>query len=468
MTQDGVPAISLAVWRDGKIIWEEGFGWADRENRVTATEHTMFCLASLSKTMTAAAVMTLVQAGKMQLDAPINDYLGDDKLRSPFGDARGATVRRVANHSSGLPAADQFFYGGEAAQLPSMSQTIQRYGFLEAPPGERFEYSNLGYGILGHAAAHAAGKSYTDLMRENVFLPLGMTHSSVDVPPELQQYQAQRYDYTGKRIPYYWSAEPASASVYASAHDLARFGMALLGNRLDDQQEILTQAARDQMVSAPYRESATVGYGLGLEILEHGGYRMIQHGGSTSGVRSILTVVPAENFGVVVLANKDTQIHTEIRDAVFKAMLSNWREPEPKPKASAAAGKAEQPGFRPDAAWQGTWRGTVHTYEGELPMELRIQPSGDVHVRVGIEAMPSRSNAQLMSLLDHIEFKDGVLTGRALSQIQNSDTKRSPHTVSLALKLRGKTLSGRVSAVSLYDGLWIYNLPYWTELTRSR
>src|ERR1700733_13074436 len=110
------PSISVAVAQHGKIIWEEGFGWANREERIPATENTMYSLASISKTMTATGLMTLVQAGKIDLDKPINDYLGDAKVAARIGDANDATVRRVANHSSGLPFHYQFFYSNEPYQ----------------------------------------------------------------------------------------------------------------------------------------------------------------------------------------------------------------------------------------------------------------------------------------------------------------------------------------------------------------
>src|SRR5712692_1718146 len=109
LAKSHMPSIAVAVAHDGKIIWEEGFGWADREKRIQATEHTMYPLASISKPITATGLMVLVQAGKIDLDRPINDYLGSAKVRARVGDAAQATVRRVANHTSGLPLHYQFF-----------------------------------------------------------------------------------------------------------------------------------------------------------------------------------------------------------------------------------------------------------------------------------------------------------------------------------------------------------------------
>src|SRR3954453_12374168 len=114
LQETNVPSISVAVVRDGKIVWEEGFGWADRENRVQASEHTLYSVASVSKPITATGLMVLVERKQIDLDKPINDYLGNAKLVARVGDAAGATVRRVANHSSGLPLHYQFFYADQS------------------------------------------------------------------------------------------------------------------------------------------------------------------------------------------------------------------------------------------------------------------------------------------------------------------------------------------------------------------
>jgi len=136
LTADQVPSISVAVARDGRIVWEEGFGWADREKSVAANEHTMYSLASITKPFTATGLMTLVEQKRIDLDRPINQYLGNAKLRARVGNADDATVRRVANHTSGLPFHYQFFYEDEPYRPPSMDETILRYGNLVTIPGK--------------------------------------------------------------------------------------------------------------------------------------------------------------------------------------------------------------------------------------------------------------------------------------------------------------------------------------------
>ncbi|MDQ2732876.1 MAG: beta-lactamase family protein, partial [Armatimonadota bacterium] len=107
------PGLAVAVAQEGKILWEDGFGWADWERGIPASPHTLWSLASITKPVTTTALMRLVQAGKIDLDKPIDDYLPGVKLTAWVGSSREATVRRVASHTAGLPLHFQFFYADE-------------------------------------------------------------------------------------------------------------------------------------------------------------------------------------------------------------------------------------------------------------------------------------------------------------------------------------------------------------------
>ena len=192
-----LPSVAVAVARDGRIIWEEAFGWADVEKRIPAMPHTMYSLASISKPITATGLMILKERGRIELDRPINEYLGEAKITAHVGNPADATVRRVANHTAGLPLHYQFFYEDEPYRAPSRDETIRRYGACVTAPGEHYQYSNLGYGILDHVITRVSGLSYADFMREEVFLPLGLTHTSVNIGPGLEKHQAVRYRIDG-------------------------------------------------------------------------------------------------------------------------------------------------------------------------------------------------------------------------------------------------------------------------------
>ena len=113
LKQGVTPSLAVVVSRKDEILWEEAFGWADRERGIRATPHTMYSLASVTKPMTATALMILVERGAIDLDRPMNDYLGEARLKVRVGEPQDVTVRRVANHTAGLPLHHHFFPNDE-------------------------------------------------------------------------------------------------------------------------------------------------------------------------------------------------------------------------------------------------------------------------------------------------------------------------------------------------------------------
>jgi CubicO group peptidase (beta-lactamase class C family) len=427
-----VPSVAVAVAKGDRILWEAGFGWADREGRIPATAHTMYSLASISKPLTATALMTLVKAGKISLDKPINDYLGSAKLDARIGDANEATVRRVANHSSGLPEHYQFFYENEPWHRPSIDETILRYGLLMTPPGEHYQYSNLGYGILSSVISRISGRAFADYMREEVFLPLGMTHSSVGVEPSLSAYVAVRYGRDGLPIPQYETTHDGASAIYASAHDLIRFGMFHLKAHLSDQTAILSDEMIDAMHAPTVSEGDDKGYGVGWETRPVSGYLLLMHDGDMPGVRTELRLVPSERLVVVVLCNAEDRLAPIVADEIMQAMLRKWKSPN-------ASASIPRPAFVPPPELIGVWKGDISTFASKIPITVRVRDSGDVQVEMA---------DQLSSLLNFARFTpDGFLRGITTGDLGIEDAARRPYVLGLNLKLRnGHVLNGAVTA----------------------
>jgi CubicO group peptidase (beta-lactamase class C family) len=218
LDQDDAPSLAVAVARDGAMLWAAGFGYADRERRVPATPDTRYSLASVTKPLTATGLMRLVERGLIDLDRPVGDYLPDTPLTLRAGAPGAVTVRRVASHMAGLPVHHHFFVEGERSP-PPIAETIRRYGQILLPPGQRFRYSNLGYGLLGHIGARLTGQSYAAFMHAEVFAPLGMTRTSVGVGPDERHDYAVRYGTDGSRLPYYTFDHDGASAVFSSARD---------------------------------------------------------------------------------------------------------------------------------------------------------------------------------------------------------------------------------------------------------
>lgn len=276
-------------------------------------------------------------------------------------------------------------------------------------------------------------------MRQAVFLKLGLTHTSVGVGTGLEKFQAIRYDPSGLPIPPYDFDHPAASAVYSSAHDLVRFGMFHLEDHLPDEAPILTDASIDAMHQATMKISDNDGYGIGWFIEDRPeGYHLVSHTGGMPGVATILTLVPSEDLVVVVLVNQlNRAAVADISEAIFKVLLPKLQATLP-PPSTAPPPSPSAPPFTPGPDLLGTWKGTLHTYQKDLPVTLKFLPSADVKVQLADE---------LESLLDHVQFKDGWLSGEAWGDVGTDDAKRHHvDTLLFSLKLRGNHLNGAVTA----------------------
>jgi CubicO group peptidase (beta-lactamase class C family) len=415
----GTPSIAVAVAKDGRVLWEQGFGWADRERRVAATPHTPYSIASINKSITSTAVMALSERGKIDLDAPIETYLGGIRLTGHAGDTREVTARRIMAHSAGLPTHYRMLFAAD--RMPSREETLGRYGIVVYPPGKQFEYSNLGYRALDVAIANVSGQSYGDFLRREVFAPLGMTRSALGVDPAWAAEAATRYDDDGKPLLAYSSDHPGSGDVYASAHDMLRFGMFHVGTLRG---AVLSAESRRAM----QRDASPteVQWGLGWQLSTDRGYRLVEHGGGQPGVSTHLAMYPDEKLVIVVMANRAAWVQRVAR-RIASTML-------PRDRAPAAPEVAPPP--LPDLA--GRWVGTVTTYEGKEPISLSVQPQGDMHVSLG--------TLFINSLVTNPGRSGDAITGSFYGVVNTGDTRPHRHNVTFTLRPEGDELVGQITA----------------------
>jgi CubicO group peptidase (beta-lactamase class C family) len=445
MAQTLTPSIAVAVVRDGRIIWEEGFGWANVEDRVPADARTRYALASVSKSITATGLMVLVEKAKVDLDRPINAYLGDARVTGRAGGAELATVRRVANHTAGLPVHHQFFYEDEPDRSPSIDETIARYANVVVPPGERFLYSNLGYGILGHVIARVSGQELGYFLRDEVFGPLGLEDTSLGVRPG-DQNEASRYDEEQRLLPRMTSDHPGASDVYVSAHDLARFALFHLKAHLEDQRAILSDPHIDEL------QGGAPGQGMACGIEETtGGYRLVRYSGGMSGVRTDVVLVPARRIAVVVLSNSRSRAVSRVSRAILDTLI-----PDLGVDAAGPAPANDKVGTKSLA---GTWVGAVHTYQSEVPFQLVISDSGEARAALGDGPGTTIENCRILP--------DGHLSGQFRCVLWTEDLKRHPYVLVPHLKRRGNVLNGSLIANSDDGGRERFELSHWVELKKA-
>lgn len=453
----GVASVAVAVARDGAVLWEEGFGYADLQRRTPATPTTLYSLASISKPFTATAVMQLVERGRVKLDHPVDEYLGGARLTGLAGDRAGATVRRVLSHTAGLPLHYRFFYAGDTA-APDLPRTIERYGRVVFPPGEVYSYSNLGFGILGQLISHVTGTSYERYMRDHVFRPMGLTATTVGTGARLTN-SAVRYDARHRAIPFYDFDHRGASAVYSSADELVRFGIfhlkggARAGSRVAS--PLLADSTIDLMQRVATPGDSASGYGLGWFVDRDLGIRRVRHTGGMPGVATVLSLYPSERVAIVVLSNQSSglpgRIATEIAAAVLPpsyrdALAARRRSPATAPVSFAAP-----------ATLRGEWRGTVRTYEDTIPIVMRVD-SSEVRVRLG-------DRDALWTLLNDPGYRDGLLAGRFLGTMPTADARRVAHVIAIQLLARDGTMRGWIAA-SAITATNDYSLSSYAELIR--
>lgn len=326
------PSLTMAVGQNGRLLWSRSWGWADKERRLAATPDTPYILASVSKAITASTLFTLVERGLIDLDAPIERYLGGLTLRTgAAAPARDVTVRRVLSHTSGLASFQNVFYADEPRRMPRLSDTIRRYGLIAHVPGRKFEYSNLGYSILGQAIATVSGQPLPIVMRREVFEPLGMMRSALGTPPASAP-PAVSYSVDGSRLPAFEQSTMAASSVFASAEDLVRFGLLHVKALAPGQRAILSHRSIDLM----QRRVAPSPFGLGWFIFDGPASGVIFHSGGMDGASAVLFIVPAQRLVVVGLSSAQIDLPGRAAEQIINRLVRSVKLAPPIPPAAAA------------------------------------------------------------------------------------------------------------------------------------
>ena len=458
MASGNPPGLAVAVARGDSILWEEGFGWANSETKVRVTAHTPFYTASVTKAMVATAAMILHERGRLELDRPANDYLGNAKLWSPSWDVRGATVRRLATHTAGLSTFDLDCAANRpACQVPGIDERIAKYGVLVWPAGEHFDYSNLGYHVFGEIVARTAGRDLASFLRDQLFRPLGMTRSSLGVDPALVGQTAVAYSWTRGALPLVPGAT-SSSSIYASAHDLVLFGMMHAKVRRPGVRAPVSDAAIDTMQHPVLARDSTGHYGFGWSVEDDRfGYRSLLAQGGTDAAQAWLRIVPSERIIVAVVANKGVGLAQAVVDSVLGELLPRYAEAAAKARASTNA-SSPTAAARLDSMFTGAWRGTVRAEAGELPLDVDISEAGSVRAKVGRSPDERGGSARFGRRLFVVRIPGGLDT-------QDTTAGRR---LSLYLRPRDGVMNGVLTTFPSSDSGLVGQLSYWVELRKRR
>jgi D-alanyl-D-alanine carboxypeptidase len=290
----------VLVARRGTVIYSDAKGLADREARTPNTLETKFRMGSMNKMFTATAILQLVQAGKVKLDAPIGTYLAAYPNRDV---ATKVTVHHLLTHTGGTGDIFGPQFAEHRLELRTLGDYVKLYGTrgLEFEPGSRWEYSNYGFLLLGVIVERVSGQSYYDYVRDHVFTPAGMTGSGSEPEEPPVAGRAKGYMREGAAwvpntatLPYRGTS---AGGGYTTAGDLLRFATAITGNRLLDASH--TALLTTGKVATPRGDKYAYGF---IENVE-GGVRSFGHGGGAPGMNGDLRIYPDSGYVVAALAN---------------------------------------------------------------------------------------------------------------------------------------------------------------------
>jgi CubicO group peptidase (beta-lactamase class C family) len=303
------PGVAVLVVRDGQILLSKGYGLSNIEGKAPIRPDTVFDLASVSKQFTSMAILMLAERGKLSVDDPLSKFFPEFPAY-----AQKITVRHILNHTSGLPDyMEVLMTAGKIDKEwkpggfePTSADVIKVLAEQKAPrfvPGEKFEYSNSGYVVLGQIATKVAGKPLPQFLKENVFEPLGMKSTLVadETKPKIKNratsygLEAGKYvdaDYTPLNLIY------GDGNVNTTIEDMFKWDQALYTEKL-----IKTATLKQAFTSGKLNDGKETGYGFGWGIGKFNGMDVVAHSGGWAGFRTDIMRLPNERFTVVVLAN---------------------------------------------------------------------------------------------------------------------------------------------------------------------
>ena len=361
------PGAAVVIIKDGRVIYQRGYGSANLETRTPITPQTMFDVASVAKQFAGFAIATLVEEGKLSLDDDVRKYLPSVP---DFG--KPITIGHLVYHTSGLRdwpetlALSGLDWSGPIS-LATILEMVQRQRELDFAPGEEYQYSNTGYNLLAATVAKVSDQSFREWSDANIFKPLGMKHTHVcNSPTEIVPNRAESYrpsDNNEFARAISQLAAEGSSSLFVSAEDMAKWMLNFKTARVGG------KALERMCEPGKLNNGKKVDYGFGVGLGHYHGSRKISHTGSWAGYRSVVMFIPEKDFAVAILANvaniNTSSLATKIAD-IYLDTSSSGKTTEATPKLTATE--------KPDPSSWDNFTGTYRLGAGWL---LEIAREGD-------------------------------------------------------------------------------------------
>lgn len=343
-----VPGLAMAIVQGGRVLSARGYGITDVNQPEQVDAHTVFRLASLSKSFASTAAAVLVNDGLLRWDSHVVDYYPSLRFSEPRA-ALQLTVADVLSHRVGIGhnAFDRDLEG--YAEYPSLVQKIA-YAPMKCAPGECYAYQNVAYSLIGDVVQGASGQPFDQVVARRLFKPLGMNDASYGLEGIAASPRWAKPHVRGKRgwsavtpKPTYYRVAPA-AGVNASISDMAQWLLAQNGHRPDVLPGSLLATLHAPLIDTPGETRGSqwrrdrlnsAGYGLGWRVYDYVGHRVVFHGGAVQGYRGAIALMPERDLGVVILWNANSSAPSgllpTILDRAIGVTPQRWLESEPEP-----------------------------------------------------------------------------------------------------------------------------------------
>lgn len=329
----GIPGMSLAIVKDGKVIYSKGLGYRNFEKKIPVTASTQFAIGSASKAFTALSLLMLQDEGKVSLDDAPRKYLPYFKINNTKTNA-AIQVRDLLAHSSGLNRTDLAMITGKL----SREELIKVAGIAKpvAELREKFLYQNIMYAAAGEIVAKIENRPWEEFVPERIFAPLGMNNSTMSVDQfkaSIDHSLGYSYNFDTKEtrnLPTREIKEVSPAgSINSSADDMAKWLQFILAGGEAGGKRLLSQEGFEEWLKPQMKitPDGKVSYGLGWFIQDWKGKKVVQHGGNIDGFNSMVALLPEENLGFVMLTNVTASpLGNELMQLIWSGMLEDISE----------------------------------------------------------------------------------------------------------------------------------------------
>lgn len=320
MESENIPGLSASIIRDNEIVWVNSFGYANSQcysfvtpNQIKVSEETIFMVASVSKPVVATAIMQLYEKGKLSLDGDINDFLPFHVINPNYPN-KYITFRMLLAHTSSINDSDYEVYSWGKDSPVALGDFLYNYfvpggehyseveNFHKNKPGTYYDYSNVGFALLGYLVENISGKPFDEYCKENIFIPLGMTSTAWKLEDIDINRKAVPYNVDWQPYQHYTSADYPSRQLMTTISDISNFLLMYMQGGVFNDRQLLLSSTIELMKDRQFPEVQNV-FGLGWYYDSSTGQELFGHEGIEMGVSTAMFFNPETNIGVIILSN---------------------------------------------------------------------------------------------------------------------------------------------------------------------